>query len=87
MAYTLRANQHNGTTALYLIDRRGAGTFLASSTAVQATDAVYTALKMPDPEFNQIGSAVHSTAGNTWVRSLSLHMGTTLVNDQVVEGQ
>ncbi|TPP48447.1 hypothetical protein CGC21_13985 [Leishmania donovani] len=87
MAYTLKENQHNGTTALYLIDRRGAGTFLASSTAVQATDAVYAALKTPDSEFNRIASAVYSAAGNTWERSLSLHIGTTLVNYQVVEGQ
>ncbi|CBZ26177.1 hypothetical protein, unknown function [Leishmania mexicana MHOM/GT/2001/U1103] len=87
MAYTLKANQHNGTTALYLIDRRGAGTFLASSTAVQVTDAVYTALKTPHQEFNRIASAVYSTAGNTWERSLSFHMETTLVNYQVVEGQ
>ncbi|AIO02469.1 hypothetical protein LPMP_353320 [Leishmania panamensis] len=87
MASTLKVNQHSGTTALYLIDRRDEGTFLASSTAAHAVNAMYTALSTPDPEFDRIASAVYSTAGNTWERSLSLHMGSTLVNYQVLEGQ
>ncbi|KAK7197895.1 hypothetical protein NESM_000743900 [Novymonas esmeraldas] len=87
MASALKANQHSGTTALYLIDRRGAGTFLASSTATRPVDGVYPALETPDKDFNHIANAVYHTAGDSWDRSISFHMGPTLVNYQVVEGQ
>ncbi|KAG5488737.1 hypothetical protein JIQ42_00354 [Leishmania sp. Namibia] len=87
MADALKGSQHDGTAALYLIDRRDTGTFLASSTAAQAVKTVYAALNTPDPEFNRIANAVYSTAGNSWERSLSFHMGPTLVNYQVLESQ
>ncbi|GET93407.1 hypothetical protein, unknown function [Leishmania tarentolae] len=87
MVCTLKTNQHNGTRALYLIDVRDTGTYLGSSTATEATDSVYAALSTPDPEFNRIASAIYSTAGSTWERSLSFHMESNLVNYQVVEGQ
>lgn len=84
---SLKANQHAGTMGLYLIDRRGAGIFIASSTQTSAVTKVYPALSTPYPDFNKVASAVYTTAGHTWEKSLSFHMEGTLVNYQVVLGQ
>ena len=87
MMAALKTNQHAGTTGLYLIDRRNAGTFLASSTQASPVTAVYPALETPYSDFNRVAKAVYTTAGNTWEASLSFHMEGTLVNYQVVLGQ
>ncbi|KPA81310.1 hypothetical protein ABB37_03712 [Leptomonas pyrrhocoris] len=87
MMQSLKVNQHAGTAALYLIDRRNAGIFLASSTHSSAVREVYPALSTPYSDFNKISAAVYTMAGNSWERSLSFHMDGTLVNYQVVLGQ
>lgn len=84
---SLKANQHNGTTGLYLIDRRDAGIFIASSTQAAAVTGVYPALSTPYPEFNKIAEAVYTMSGNSWGTSLSFHQDGMLVNYQVVLGQ